>query len=274
MDQNGFQKLLWQGLGRAILYARDNDVQPFRDVILDACLHCHAVDPTCEATRADYMFEFVSVLPDRQYYCDAILESLPESGDDWDARQRFRFATNMVFDGQERAKQEMYKTFRPGPRMGEGIALNFLQLDGLNGLLFAAEKIGELLISKPAEAVDVGWLCSEAIETFGEDEVESVLNKAGAADPRVAAYRSISKGFGKGPGKESWEEIKALKYEQLKPRLAALRGFRVTGWGRSASAEDLERAAHGLVAARTPEEQIQHLKIFGDARFHWMRTSL
>src|SRR5688572_28298248 len=65
-----FQESIKAGLGRGILYARDHDVRPFRDVILDACLHCYSADPRTEGTRAGYMLELVNLLPDRQFYCD------------------------------------------------------------------------------------------------------------------------------------------------------------------------------------------------------------
>jgi hypothetical protein len=264
MDKNQFQELLWMGMGRAITYARENNVQQFRDVILDACLHCRAVDPISEGTRADYMFGLVNLLPNRQFYCDEVLNALPGSGDDRDAEQRFRFAACMAFKRDERAKQIMYESFEPGPRWGEGIGINFVQMDGRKGLVFAAAKIGELMISKSLE-VETGWLWSSALEICGEKKAELALRRAAAEDPRVEAYRlSVVKGRS---GKDTWEEIKALGYEQLKPRLAGLRGFRLTGWGRRASDEDVEQAARGLLASQTPTEQLQHLRIFADRSF-------
>jgi len=82
VNKSNFQELIKAGLGRGILYARDNDVRPFRDVILDACLHCYSADPQSEGTRAGYMLELVNLLPDRQFYCDEVLNSLSNSGDD------------------------------------------------------------------------------------------------------------------------------------------------------------------------------------------------
>ena len=152
------REALHNGLGRAILYARDNDVQQFRDMILDACLHCHAVDPQCEGTRAPYMLELASLLPDRQFYCDQVLKALPGSGDDWDAVQRFEFAAQMWFSGDdEDAKRLMYECFNPGPSMGVSIAIKFVRMDELKGLLFAAAKIGTRLMSK-LDVVDQEWL--------------------------------------------------------------------------------------------------------------------
>ena len=157
MNENLFQESIKAGLGRGILYVRDHDVRPFRDVILDACLHCYSADPQTEGTRAGYMLELVNLLPDRQFYCDEVLNSLPHSGDDWDAVQRFHFATYMAFDGDEGAKRVAYQSFDPGPRKGEAIAIDFLRMDGVKGLIFAATKIGALLLSGAAE-VDEGAL--------------------------------------------------------------------------------------------------------------------
>jgi len=268
MNKNEFQELVRSGLGRAIIYARENDVQPFRDVILDACLHCYSADAQCEGTRAGYMLELVNLLPDRQFYCDEVLKALPGSGDDWDAVQRFHFATYMSFDGDERARQVMYESFEPGPNMGEAVAIDFVRMDGLKGLLFAAAKIGALLISKPNE-MDGGWLWMQAREICGEQEATTALCQAGAIDPRVEAYRlaAVAGEANSHRGIGTWEEIKALSYAQLKPKLLGLRAFRLSGWGKRASTDDVERAAHGLMAAQVPEEQIQHLRVFSRRPF-------
>jgi hypothetical protein len=57
MNEGDFLEAVRNGLGRAILYARENDVRAFRNVILDACLHCYSADVQCEGTRAPYMYE-------------------------------------------------------------------------------------------------------------------------------------------------------------------------------------------------------------------------
>ncbi len=268
MNKTDFQEAMHSGLGRAIIYARDNDAQPFRDVILDACLHCYSPDPLSEGTRAEFMYDLVSFLPDRQFYCDEVLRSLPGSGDDRDASQRFYFAASMSFDGDERAKQAMYESFDPGPKMGEDIAIDFVQMDGLRGLLFAAAKIGALIVSNPDYA-EAGWLWSRAVEICGREEAMTALRQAGARDPRVEAYRLATavRDANARHGIDSWEEIKALSYDELRQKLSSLRGFRLAGWGKIASAEDLGRAAHGVEAAETEEEQIQHLRIFSQKPF-------
>jgi hypothetical protein len=265
MDEKEFRRLLHLGLGRAILYAKDHDVEKFRDVILDACLHCYAYDPQSEGTRADYMLELVNLMPEKEFLCGEILKALAGSGDDWDAAQRFRFAACLAFDGNELAKQVMYRNYKPGPRMGDGIGINFVQMDGLDGLLFAAEKMGALLMVKP-EGVDVGWLLGHSINEFGEREVWEALKKAGVQNPCIEAYQSEAKALEERRQGKSRVSIEA-SYEQLKPKLPEMTFTWITSWGERASDVEIERAAHGLVAARDPKDQLGHLRIFARRRF-------
>jgi hypothetical protein len=264
MDENEFRRLLHLGLGRAILYAKEHDVQTFRDVILDACLHCYAYDAQIEGTRADYMLELVSLIPNKEFFYDAVIKALPGAGDDRDTAQRFRFAACLAFDGNELAKRAMYSNYEPGPRRGEGIGINFVQMDGIEGLLFVAEKIGALLMVKP-EGVDVGWLLSYSIDKFDEQETWEALQKAGAQNPRVEAYRLEAKAR-RDRRHKSGISIDAT-YEELKPKLTEMGFTWITSWGERASDADAERAAHGLVAACNPKDQHAHLRIFERRRF-------
>lgn len=265
MNETIFQELLKAGLGRAILYARDNDVRPFRDVILDACLHCYSIDPQFEGTRAGFMFELVNLLPDRRFYCDEVLRSLPSSADDWSAVQRFDFATYMAFDGDERAKRMAYESYDPGPKNGEAIAIDFVRMDGLSGLIFAAAKIGALLMSKPDE-VDQGWLWSQAVQICGEEKAKEALSQASLTDPRVEAYLFAALARPHSHDGRS-REVAGLSYEELKPRMANFRSFQLGSWGRQASADNLDQAARGLETLRTSSDQIQHLRIFSRRAF-------
>ena len=70
------------------------------------------------------MLQMVNLLPDRKIYCDRVLNELTSGGDDWDTVQRFHFAANMYFDGDERAKRTMsYEELRPKLLEMRGYAL-------------------------------------------------------------------------------------------------------------------------------------------------------
>ncbi|MGA3373305.1 MAG: hypothetical protein ABSC48_16235 [Terracidiphilus sp.] len=267
MDESEFRRLLQLGLGRAILYARDHDVRALRDLILDACLNCYAIDPQSEGTRADFMLDLVSTLPDSDFYQNGVLDALPQCGDDWHAKQRFRFASCMAQNGDERAKRLMYESFVPGPSKGEAIAIDFLNLDGMAGFLFAVGKIGELLLANP-NGVDLGWLMSVATENLGEKEVWDSLRNEAARNPLVQAYLSaVEDSVAKIQRATNTNSIKSLTYEQLKTRLPIRMGIYLRIWGKQATDDDLLQAAHGLKTATDAEMQRSHLTIFWERRF-------
>ena len=265
IDEIEFRRLLRLGLGRPIQYAKHHDAQEFRETILDACLHCYAYDPQCEGTRGDYMLELVELMPDKEFFYSEVLKALPGGGDDWDTAQRFRFAACLAFDGNEPAKRAMYESYEPGPKLGEEIGIKFVQMDGIEGLLFAAEKMGALLMVKP-EGVDVGWLLGHSIDEFGKQETWDALTKAAAQNPRIEAYRLEAKAREDrrlGKPRASID----ITYEQLKPNLREMVFTWITSWGERASDVEIERAAHGLMATRDPKDQLAHLRIFARRRF-------
>ncbi len=268
MDEDQFRHLLHLGHGRAILYASSHDIQDFRQIILDACLHCHAYDPQIEGTRASYMLDLLDLVPDKQPYYEAVLNALPDSMDDWDAVQRFHFAACLALDGNERARQAMYENYNPGPMNGEAIAIDFLEMDGIKGLLFVAEKIGALLMST-TEEVDLGWLLSASKEKLGEQLTQEALQKVGGENPRIEAYRLAEEASRSRLDERlrNSGEMMNVPYEHVRRKLLETTGGWITSWGQRASEADLDQAARGLVASRNPKEQYAHLRIFARRRF-------
>ncbi len=262
MNEREFKESLHLGLGRALLYARDNDVRAYRDVILDACLHCYSYDVQCEGTRADWMYELVGLLPDKVFYHDAVLNSLAISGDDDDAVQRFRFATRMVKDGDENAGRVMHESYHPGPRNGEKIGINFLHTDEIAGLSFVAEKMGALVLAE-GNVVDVGWPVSVSKEAVGEQATWDALREAGRENRQIEAYRQACEVADKPRRKNSTQEdLSSMPYAELLEKMPANMPGRLWKWGEQASDDELVLAARGLIAAQDPKEQLRHTRIF------------
>jgi hypothetical protein len=256
------------GLGRAILYAQSHDIRAFRDVILDACLHCYAYDIQVEGTRASYMYDLVGCLPDKDFYYERVLESLERSSDDWDTAQRFHFAACLAFDGSEEAKRAIYANYDPGPRMGELIGIDFLKLDGIKGLLFVAEKMGALLMEK-SEEVDEGYLLSQSLEICGEQATWDALREAGATNRSIEKYRLLAEEGSRRPTGSATQrpDIGSLSYQQLFKEWPGNKPYLLWKWGEQASDQELELAANGLIAAQDSKHQLAHLRIFARRRF-------
>ncbi|HYP13468.1 MAG TPA: hypothetical protein VEQ63_06070, partial [Bryobacteraceae bacterium] len=268
MTESEFSDAIQFGLGRAILYARTHDVEPFRKIILDACLHCYSADPQSEGTRAPYMLELVKLTNNPEFFYEAILRSLENCGDDWDAVQRFRLASYMAMDGDEHSKRAMYLNFNPGPRMVEETAIDFVRMDGIDGLLFAAEREGALLRTNPTD-VDEGHLLSHAVESFGEEQTLYALRWAAEMNPNIAAYVSAAESHRAtmAAHRSKSREVRALSYAQLKPRLSELRSFWLSRWGEQASLDDLHLAAADLLHAHSRDERLTYLRIFARRTF-------
>ncbi|MBL8242527.1 MAG: HEAT repeat domain-containing protein [Bryobacterales bacterium] len=141
----------------------ENDVQEYRHVILDMCLHNRAVDYFFEGTHASYLHKLLGRLTDRDFYTDHILASLADAGDDQDAVHRFFLARLLAQDGNPRARGLMYQYFCPGKAYGETIAMDFVEMDGLEGLRFVASKIPNPIAG--------GLILHRACEQFGERAV-------------------------------------------------------------------------------------------------------
>jgi len=267
VDENQFRHTLRLGLGRAIVYARLYDVREFRDAILDACLHCYSYDVQVEGTRASFMYDLVGCLPDKHFYFHEVLRSLAGSGDDEDAAQRFHFAACLALDGSEEAKRAMYDNYTPGPRMGELIGIDFLKMDGIQGLLFVAEKIGALLMVRPEE-VDEGYLLSQSLEICGEQATWDALRDAGAGNSATETYRlAAAKTHSPGSEQSHRTKITSLRYEQLFHEVPANKPFLLLRWGELANDEELELAAKRLLGAKDSKQQLAHLRIFARRRF-------
>jgi len=267
VDQTQFREAVQLGLGRAILYARSHDMRDFRDVILDACLTCYSYDINSEGTGASYMYDLVGCLPDKNFYYHEVLKSLTGCGDDRDAVQRFHFAACMVSEGHEGARSAMYESYDPGPRMGELIGVDFVKMDGVEGLLFVADKIGALLMVEPNE-VDEGYLMSVSLDACGEQPTLDALRHAGVANPRIEKYRLVAEASQRRTNEPSRrQEIASLKYEQLLDVVPANKPYLLSMWGQQTSDEELELAANGLMAAQDSKGQRGHLRIFQRRRF-------
>lgn len=242
-------------------------MREYRDVILDACLRCYSYDHQIEGTRASYMYEIVGLLPDKAFYHDAVLKSLETAEDDVDGLQRFRFAGCMVSDGDEHAKRVMHDCYNPGPSYGESIGIEFVEGDGIPGLLFVAEKMGALLLTKP-DGVDLGWVISQSKEAVGEEATWDALRDAGRENPQIEAFREANEARQKSRGDDSLrKEILSMSYSALLNRIPASKFALLRKWGEHASDQELELAARGLVGARDLKEQLRHLRIFQQRQF-------
>jgi hypothetical protein len=182
-----FARLIHNGHGRAIVYARSHDVSAFCDVILDAVLHCRTFDPIFDGTQAGYIWELLETLPGRQFYLDEIVHAMPSSGDGYDAELLYLLTYYMAADGDKRARRILYESFPPGPGRADSIGNVFVWIDGMKGFLFAAGKLGELHRDHPKAIQGSMDFCAR--ESLGDEAVDVALAEAGRTNPHIETYR-------------------------------------------------------------------------------------
>ncbi len=267
MDPAEFGRLVALGLGRAILHLRDHDARQFREVILDACLHNKAYDAQVCGSRAEYMLDIIRESGEPDFYLNSVIQSLADPAGGWDAEQRFRIARLSAQEGNQPARKAMYNAF---PSLGESsnlAAIEFIELDGIDGLLFVAAEIGTRLAKETSEWEDESLLL-EACQICGNAAVETALAAAARSDKRIQKYLAFvdeNRGL---RASSTGPNVSIPKYSDVGPQLGepGAAGI-VRQWVKTATDADLVLAAHDLCQETDPKRLLPYLRIFAQRPF-------
>ena len=85
--------MLRLGLGRAIVFLRQHDARPYRDIILDACTHWTGYDQQVEGTRTPYLMTVLDSTGDLASYVEPILAAFRASTDRRDQQHLIRLTS-------------------------------------------------------------------------------------------------------------------------------------------------------------------------------------
>jgi hypothetical protein len=91
-----FERVLGLGLGRAILFLRQHDATPYRDVILDACTHWTGYDQQVEGTRTPYLLDVLDATGELERYVEPILAAFRTTADERDQEQLVRLVAGLA----------------------------------------------------------------------------------------------------------------------------------------------------------------------------------
>ena len=166
------------------------------------------------------------------------------------------------------AREALYRHFQPWHTWGHQIAYGFVDLDGVDGLLFVAGKVGEAL-TRDSNAAELGWVVRHAYEKLGKQVCLDALNAAAALNPHIAVFvRELPKfDWELDSSTVRWKDVEVLGYRDLLARMSTLNRGHLMGWGKKTSEEDLLQAAAGLVAATDAASQLKHSYLFSKRAF-------
>lgn len=267
MDAKQFERLVALGLGKAVLHLRDHDARPYREIIVDACLHNKAYAPQIEGSRAEYMLDLVQSSGDPAFYAEATIRSLGEEADDWDDAQRFRIARLLAQSGNQSARRVMRAAFQAKRISASDIAAEFIELDGIQGLLFVARQIGEQLAQSPDQWED-DYLLSRAGDICGRDRVDATLKINSETDKNIETYLSAIEDNRRLRAVNQRIDPRALTYGEVRSLIETDKaGGILVQWSKHANDSELICAARDLVRESDPKKLKAYLLLFRKRRF-------
>lgn len=285
-----FARMLKLGLGRAVLYASEHDMTPYRDLILDGCLHNRAFNTQMEGSRARYMFDLIKRTPDFSYYRERILASLSALSDDdedYDIQQQYDLARILAEGGDTQARQAIYDKFNANRSLGNFAGADaIVELDGLEGFVYATSRIGAAIQTDNSKSmyikVEEGsvytliWILEEWLS---EDDIEQTLLKLQQENPNIAAFleavrkqREFDKkwrdSISVDPAQVSYAAIKKAIEERESPPVS------LAAWGEQVDEETLREAAQDFLNENDPKKLHSYIRIFAERAFPLDHTKL
>ncbi len=278
MDTAPFAHWLRIGLGRPILHLRRNDSRPYRETILDACLHDTVYDRQCEGSRAPYLFDVIAATGEPDYYRDHLLAaSAPETLDGDDGEQILALLGLFAAQGDTEARAQLYRVFDTNIASERpDAATEIVEVDGVVGLLAIAGRL--------SFDADDDWeaycFIRDASKRSGDEETWAALHNAAANDPTLTDFVALAQ-----RGREQdenrmlvdWETEPTVDYATLRARFlagdqSALRQLR--RWTRTAPDDQLRLAAADLLTEDNPTRLKVYLSLFTKRQFPLDHTRL
>ncbi len=110
MTEHAFREALAQGTGRPFLALQSQSSEPYREIILDACLRNRVYDPSCESERAPYLYELIQLTGEPAFYRGALLAALRTATDSQsnDQQQQLQLACEFARHGDAEARRVTY----------------------------------------------------------------------------------------------------------------------------------------------------------------------
>jgi len=164
------------GTGEALIIARKNPEIDFSTAIIKGAIKNYAYDGQCEDSRAQYIFDLILTSNKKDRIKDEVLNALAnEQEDTWTLTHLFDLAKLFAEKGDLKAKKAIYNRFLHHPiEASDWVGYcEILELDGLNGMFFIAEKFGKKLKEDSDD-----WQDDHIINHFQDDNPSiNVLNE-------------------------------------------------------------------------------------------------
>jgi hypothetical protein len=176
-----FLHALKRGTGEAYLIVKEHPEIDFSNQIIQGALNIFAYDGQSEGDRATYIFEIISISKQKDKIRKAVLQGLAKEQDDtWNLTHLFALAKLYAQQNDTEAKRAIYDRFLNNPIEGSDWvgAYEILELDGLNGLFYVAEKFGKYIEQHPDDWQNDGIIQHFQAENQSIQVAEELKKKA------------------------------------------------------------------------------------------------
>lgn len=261
-----FLNSLKRGTGEAHLIMKDNPQIDFSNQIIKGALNIYAYDGQSEGNRGQYIFDIISISKQKNKIRKAVLQGLStEQEDTWNLTHLFALTKLFAEQGDKEAKQAIYDRFLSKPIEGSDWvgAYEILELDGLNGLFYVAEKFGKYIDKNPDDWQD-DWIIKHFQEENKNIKVDDELKKKAKTNKFIRIYLDNIKRT-----KTSQEKYKtkAIKYNDIIDEVLNSKPFISFRRKRNLTEEEINQVAKQLINETDKSSIERFLDIFDFYKF-------
>lgn len=188
--KRSFFNALKRGTGEAYIIAREHPTIDFSALIIKGAVKNYAYDGQVENSRARYIWDIISLSPQKEKIRHAVLDALAtEQTDTWSLTHLFDLVKLYAQQGDQEARQAIYDRFLHHPiDYSDWVGYReILELDGMDGLMFIAEKFGKYI-----DTTETSWQDNSIIRHFQQDSpqlnVWQELEKASETNMFIRKY--------------------------------------------------------------------------------------
>lgn len=193
---------------------KDNPKIDFSNYIIKGALNIYAYDGQSEGNRAKYIFDIISISKQKDKIRKAILQGLAiEQEHTWNLTHLFALAKLFAEEDDIEVKQAMYDRFlNPSIEYSDWVgAYEILELDGLNGLLYVAEKFGKYIEENPDDVQD-DWIIKHFQEENKKIKVSEELKQKAKTNKFIRIYLDNIK---RTKSNQAKHKTKPTKYQNI-----------------------------------------------------------
>ena len=261
----------------SLVFLKQTDARPYRDLILRACTHNQVFDQQCEDGRDLFLYDVLTATNDMGYYRCPLFAALMDvhANEEHCSHQLFGLVRRMAEAGDWEARQCLYAAFdrQAAEEMDFRGAGEFIALDGLQGFLFVTAHHLRCREAGGLAEDDSDWefWLWELEERDGKDATQAALRRMendipGLSELLLQATMERAASEQKREEHKKNPRLPAASYAETKQMIQD-RGGKVNrgtlmGWGRHATEMDLRQAVTDLLNATNADTLRAYAAIF------------